>query len=117
MAKILNLDTFETSSDKQVVLNKVTHQFHPFTVEEFIAQVKEIEELEAKGAVSATEYAQFMVKTVLRGFPTIPVDELQKMEVEKLRAISDFVRDVAQAAKTEAEEQVSAEGNEPGAAS
>lgn len=95
MTKILNLDDIEQSEDKSVVLNSQTHVFRPFTVAEFIAQLKEIEQIEKNGDISVADYAEFSIKTVTRAFPTIPENELRDLPVNKLKALTDFVREVA----------------------
>jgi hypothetical protein len=117
MTKILNLDQIEQSEDKSVVLNGMSHTFRPFTVDEFIVQLKEIEAVEAKGDMSVTDYAEFSIKTVMRGFPTIPEAEIRALTIGKLKALTDFVKDVAQEEASVGADAVATEGNVEGAAS
>lgn len=105
MTKILNLDTIETKVDKTIVLNGVEHAFSPFTVEQFIEQLKEIEAIEnGERTLSIREYAEYSIKSIKRAFPTVPEAELRALHVDKLKAISDFVRgEVAAEAEAGAE--------------
>ena len=95
MTKILNLDSFEQPADKTVVLNGKEHKFVPSTVEEFISQVKEIEAMEKAGTGSVSDFAEFSIKSITRAFPTIKDSELRALTVTQLKALSDFVKAVA----------------------
>lgn len=118
MTKILNLDTFETSNEKSLVLNKETHVFQPFTVEGFIDELKEIEAMEKDGNTPVAAYIEFSIKTILRAFPTIKEADLRKITITKLRAISDFVKSVAEDEAQGATAEAGADsGNGTGAAS
>jgi hypothetical protein len=118
MTKILNLDDIEQSEDKTVVLNTVSHKFHPFTVDEFITQLKEIEAIEAGGSVmSATDYAEFSIRTVQAAFPTIKETDLRALTIGKLKALTDFVKDVAKTEAVAGAEALAEPGNAVGEAS
>ncbi len=116
MTKILNLDTLEQSEDKTVILRGVKHKFVPFSVEDFITQVKEIKEMEKGGEMGMDEYAEFMITAIKRAFPTIEVVELRKLTMDQLRALSDFVKSVAEDEAKPATETTDAQGNDNGAA-
>lgn len=92
MTQFLNLDEFETKIDKRVKLNGVTHEFQPFSVEDFIDQLKEMEDFTKREEVPVSEYMTHMVGIVHRAFPTIPEDELRKLSMPKLKKLTDFVR-------------------------
>lgn len=115
MTKVLNLDDFEQSVDKSVTLNGKSHEFKPFTVDEFISQLKEIEGLEKDGQLSIAQYVEFSIGTIKRAFPTIEESELRALTITKLKALTDFVRDVAENEAQAGGEQ--AAGNGEGAAS
>lgn len=118
MTKILNLDDIQQPEDKNVVLKGATHTFQPFTVGEFVAQLKEIEEIEAKGQLSPADYAEFSIKTVKRAFPTIPEQDLRELPIFKLKALTEFVKDVASdEVERGSEATADAEGNAEGEAS
>lgn len=111
MTKILNLDDIEQSVDKRVTLNGEDHDFHPFTVDEFIAQLKEIEAVEKAGEMTVVDYTEFAIKSILRGFPTIQEADLRKLSVTKLKALTDFIKAEADEAEAEGVEAHAAEGN------
>lgn len=117
MTKILNLDDIEQSEDKSVVLAGQTHVFRPFTVAEFIAQLKEIEAIEKTGEMTVADYAEFSIKTVKRAFPTIPEEQLRDLSINKLKALTDFVREVASDEADKGAEATGTEGNGEGKAS
>lgn len=96
MTQFLNLDEIETTIEKVVVLNKVSHSFVPFTVEDFVNNLKEMETYSAKTDVPMSEYMSFMVSMVKRAFPTIPEGELDKLTMEKLKALTDFIKGVTE---------------------
>jgi len=92
MTKFLNLDEFETSVEKTVRLNGVTHSFVPFSVGDFIDQLKEMEGYAATEELPVSEYMGHMVKMVRRAFPSISEEDLMGLSMEKLKALTDFVR-------------------------
>lgn len=90
--QFLNLDEFETKIDKRVKLNGVTHEFQPFSVGDFINQLKEMEDYASREDVPISEYMAYMVSVVRRAFPTIPEEDLRSMSMPKLKRLTDFVR-------------------------
>lgn len=109
-AEILNLDELETGVEKTVVLNGVKHSFAPFSVENFIENVKSLEEYSKREDIPVSEYMEHMVQMVVRGFPSIGEEAVRKLPMTHLKAINEFVR-----GQTEAEAALGAEsvGAEP----
>lgn len=96
MTKILNLDDLQDTTDKALIFKGVTHNFAPFTVEAFIAQMKKAEAQDKRTDVPASEYVEYMVELVTRSFPTVDADVLRKEPLDRLKLISDFVNDIGQ---------------------
>lgn len=114
MTKILNLDSFENPDEKAVVLNGVSHAFAPFTVEQFIAQMKDVEALEKQGDMTLSQFTEYSIDSIVRAYPTIPRDELFELPMHKLNALLKFVRGVAE---EEAAQAGTDEGNAAGTSS
>lgn len=106
MTKILNLDELESASDKTLVLNKVSHSFVPFSVGQFVDQLKEMETYSARADVPVHEYLDHMVKMVGNAFPTIDHVELRKLDLHKIRKIVSFIRGELEAEVIEGLSQV-----------
>lgn len=106
---ILNLDEFETSIQKTVVLNGKRHAFAPFSVEDFINNLKEIDTYSKKDEIPVTEFFEHMIRMVTRAFPTIPEADVRALPMEKLKALSDFVKDQTE---VEAEEGLAQAGEQ-----
>lgn len=106
MSKVLNLDDLETSVAKQIVIDGKTYEMKPFTVESFIEQMKEVDELRKlkEDGAAAIESVKLVVRAIVRAFPGVEEARLMKMEVSHLEAIQAFIQ-------SSAEEEVAA-GNE-----
>ena len=102
MVKILNLDALEGTSDKTLVFKGVSHSFKPFTVDEFIAEMKRAQDQEKAGDVSVTDFVNYLVSMVVRSFPTVQEADLRELPVERLKIIADFVNGVNQEDNDEA---------------
>jgi hypothetical protein len=94
MTKILNLDTIETP-EKVLHFHGVDHKFQPFTVEQFITEMKRAEERDKDGAkIETSEAVTMMVAMIKRSFPTVEEADLAVLPLDRLKVISDFVNDV-----------------------
>ena len=108
--KILNLDELETGIEKQVVLKGVTHKLHPFSVQQFIDNLKEIDAYAAMETVTVQEVVEHMVKMISGAFPTIAEADIRGLPMEKMKALSDFVKDQTQ---LEADEGIASDVSVP----
>lgn len=109
--RILNLDNFETEIDKVVKYKGVEHKFKPFTVRDFIQNVKEMEDLARDDATEEdiVAYVNQMAVLINRAFPTLSVEEVLEMPMEMVKALTDFVRGEVQ---TEVEENLEVLGED-----
>lgn len=96
MTKILNLDELETTIEKVIVLKGVKHPFVPFSVGDFIDNLKEMEANAKREDVPMSEYMEHMIGMVQRSFPSIPEQEVRDLPMEKLKAITDFIKGVTE---------------------
>jgi hypothetical protein len=87
--KVLNLDELETGNEKEIVLDGKTYKLQPFSVGDFIDQVKR---LEAAENVSSSEAFELIVEMVSKAFPGLSEETIRGMSMERLNAIYDFVR-------------------------
>jgi len=120
MTQILNLDTLEAPTDKQLILKGVTYAFQPFTVSDFIEQVKDSQALQATDSANMADIIELSIKTIVRAFPGVPDAELRALTMTQLTAVSNFVRDVAESEAAPAATvtgAADASGNVPGVAS
>ena len=86
---ILNLDTLETGSEKVIIIGGEEHQMHPFSVQDFIEQMKSISGAEDAAPEEAFE---LVVDSIVRAFPTLDRDDILGLEMPKLNAIYEFIR-------------------------
>jgi hypothetical protein len=91
MAKILNLDDIAGEESRELRLNGQTHPVREITVEDFIEINRVAARLE-KGDVSIEEQMQTTIDLIRRVIPSLTQEELQKLTMDKLQAISAFVR-------------------------
>lgn len=111
MTKVLNLDDLETSVERSVVVGGKTYMMEAFSVEDFINQMKEIEEIGDK-VPSASEMMETTLKMIQRAFPTMPNEVLRKLKTHQIDALYEFLK-----GKTEEEvERAATEGNSEGEA-
>lgn len=91
--KILNLDTLPTKAPRrQVTLGGVSYDVQEMSVEDFIETNLAAERLEADNNPKA-QMAE-MVASVKRAVPTVPVDELNRLPLEKLGVLVAFIRGI-----------------------
>lgn len=108
--KVLNLDELETGIEKTVILNGRRHRLQPFSVQQFIDNLKEIDAYAAMEVVTAQEVVEHMVRMISGAFPTIPEAEIRALPMEKMKALSDFVKDQTQ---LEADEGIASDVSAP----
>lgn len=111
MTKILNLDELETSFEKVIVVKGVKYAMAPFSVEDFINQMKELEQA-AEQEMSGVDVYELSLKMISRAFPTLASTDLRKLNTFQVDAIYAFLKD-----NSEEEIQQAVEGNVSGEAS
>lgn len=111
MTKILNLDELETSFEKIIVVKGVKYAMAPFSVEDFINQMKELEEASEK-EMSGVDIYELSLKMIQRAFPTLEAAVLRKLNTFQVDAIYNFLK-----ANSEEEVRQAVEGNVSGEAS
>ena len=94
MTKILNLDELEAPVDKILTLKGKDNFYHPFTVQEFIDQMKKAETKDAESGVKTSETVEYMVEMIMRAFPTVDEADLRGLPLDRMKLITDFVNDV-----------------------
>lgn len=88
----LNLDELETGVEKTIIYKTVKHAFAPFSVDDFIANCKQIETYAKSEEVPISEYMEHLKANVARGFPTM-ADEVGGLPMTALKAINNFIQD------------------------
>ena len=92
MTKVLNLDDLETTIERELIIGGVTHKMKPFTVEAFINQMKEIEQIGDKEPTGSEMYAT-SVKMIQRAFPTLTDDVIKNMTTFQIDAVYNFLKE------------------------
>lgn len=123
---ILNLDELETKKQKVIKLHGKEHVFQPFTVENYIENIKSMEVLNAKqmrvekaikekrepnpdDLVSQDELFNITVNNIIRAFPTLSKEQVLKMPIEMLNTIADYISEENSSVEEEAQEAVDTE--------
>lgn len=114
MTKVLNLDQLETTIDKVVTIKGVDHRMTPLSVEDFINQMKEIDEA-TSSEMTALEMYELSLRVILRAFPTITEAQLRTLNTWQIDALYAFLKERVDTAAEEGAEATS--GNEKGEAS
>jgi hypothetical protein len=91
MAKILNLDKLQKTSDRKLKINGVDYAIEPMSVENFIETTRTVERLVKEGATVADQI-EATVDMICRSVPTAPRDALKKYQLDTLDTIATFVR-------------------------
>lgn len=91
MTKILNLDDIETSIEKSIVIHGATYNLKPFSVEEFIDQMKEVEAL-GQETISGSEMYEMTLRMIMRAFPGLTDEKLRKLNTHQVDAIYAFLK-------------------------
>lgn len=106
MTKVLNLDALDTNVERSIIVKGKTYMMQPFSVEDFINQMKEIEQIGDKEP-SGSEMYETSLRMILRAFPTLDDATLRSLNTFQVDAIYNFLR-----AKGEEEvEEAVASGN------
>jgi hypothetical protein len=92
MTQVLNLDDLETGVEKTIILKGVKHSFAPFSVENFIENLKTLERYSNQDEVPVSEYMEHMIDMVSRGFPSLGLETIRQMPMTQLKAINDFIQ-------------------------
>ena len=106
--KFLDLDALAPKEVFRIKLNGKEHEMKQMTVEDFVWATKEAEMRENSG--SPVEMISMMIDVLKRQFPTIEEDEFRGIGFEKLAAILDFTRKVAEEGSEAAIQEAAAEG-------
>jgi hypothetical protein len=101
--KIVNLDNITTKRDKIIVLGGVEHVMHTPTVQDYIEQMKQAEEInrvshsaEAEGIEGASQILNLTIATLLKSFPTLTDAQLRKLTMDQLNAIRMLADDAVE---------------------
>lgn len=92
MAQVLNLDEIHVSEPRVLIMNKVEHPIEELSVETYIEVSATAKRLQGE-----TDQAVLMTETVRlikRQVPSVAESALMKLSLEKLMAVSEFVRGV-----------------------
>ncbi len=108
-AEILNLDDFETEIEKTVIHEGVKHAFQPFSVEDFIKNLKQIENFAKLDEIDVSEYMEHMVDMVVRAFPSMGEETVRALPMTKLKKLNEFIRGQTEYEAADGLEQTGAE--------
>jgi hypothetical protein len=103
VTKVLNLDALETTVERVIVLKGVEYKMKPFTVEGFVNQMKEIEEIGDREPSGSEVYAT-SVKMIQRAFPDLTDEVLNGLYTHQVDAIFAFLKDRSSEAIQEAQD-------------
>lgn len=106
MTKVLNLDALETTVERVIVLKGKEYKMKPFTVEAFVNQMKEVEQIGDREPSGSEVYAT-SVKMIQRAFPDMSDDVLKELTTFQVDAIFSFLKERS----TEALDEAQASGN------
>lgn len=109
---VLNLDELSKQT-RTITIKGQSHEVIDMTVEDFIETTKAIEEMEKKEKVSDVDEVVSAIGIISRRVPTLSVDELNKLSMEKLSLIMKFIQgqmDEEKAAKGEIKEDPKGKG-------
>lgn len=91
MTKVLNVDDLEGSIDKVITIKGVDYAMKPFSVEDFLNQMRELNALGEKG-VDGAEMFEMSLRMIERAFPTLPKGTLQTLNTFQVDAIYNFLK-------------------------
>lgn len=109
--QILNIDAF-MEPKRQLTYRGVSYPVNEIAVQDFIDNLKAVEQLEEarkSGSAKVSEYMALTVDTIAKAIPSFPREELDKLSVEAVSKISEFVR--GELDKAAASETPNAEGD------
>lgn len=91
MAKILNLDKIDLSTERKLVLGGVTYPVPPMTTENFIVTTRIAEGLVERKAGYADQI-EATIEMITRCIPTLTAETLKNYSLASLGKIADFCR-------------------------
>jgi len=106
--KFLDLDALAPKEVFKIKLNGKEHEMKQMTVEDFVWASKEAEE--RGNASDPLTMVGTMIDVLQRQFPTIDKEEFKKLGFDKLAAILDFTRKVAEEGADSAIQEAAEEG-------
>lgn len=107
MTKFLDLDAVAPSVDFTLKLNGKEHPLKVASVDTFIKNMRELEALPVNA--SPIEEMEMTIKIILRAFPTLTEKEVRGLNLDQVRAISQFAREAN--GEIAEEEKETPEGN------
>lgn len=87
--KVLDLDQLEVGTEKTIILKGKRYTMRPFSVKDFIEQMKSVSNAENQSVEDAFEV---VVDSIVKAFPGIPRDDVMEMEMPKLNRLHEFIR-------------------------
>ena len=111
---VLNLDAL-SEVHRSITLKGITYPVEEMTVENFILTSKEAEELDKNKDLTMRDMVEATVRIIERSVPTIPKEELLKLNLQKLTMISKFLRGDAEEEAKKSLESEQAQAAEVGA--
>lgn len=106
--KFLDLDALAPKEEIKIKLNGKEHLMKEMTVEDFIWATKEASEREISDDPTSMLHA--MIDVLKRQFPTIDEEEFKNIGFDKLAAILDFTRKMAEEGSEAAIKEAADEG-------
>lgn len=91
MTKILNVDELETGLDKAIVVGGKSYTMTPFSVEDFLNNMREIEDISQQELTGADLYEKSL-RMVMKAFPGLPQDVMSKLNTHQVEAIFQFMK-------------------------
>lgn len=111
MTKTLNLDKLASKETRELVLFGETYEVREMSVESFIETTRTAELLEKE--TSFAKQVETTIDLIKRSVPDVARENLMRMTIDQLRAVSAFIRGatpeeilLAEGAKTEGAEVV-----------
>ena len=107
--KFLDLDALAPKEVFRIKLNGKEHEMKQMTVEDFVWATKEAEARQDEDGDPAA-MLRMMIDVLQRQFPSIDKEEFKELGFDKLAAILDFTRQVAEEGSEAAIAEAAAEG-------
>lgn len=100
--QILNLDEIETPVQKTVKIGGKAYKMKPVSVADYIRSLKRMKDIDVE--TNPEQIVEAMTETVTTAFPDMPSEVVEGLNMDQLRALTEFI-------SQEAEKEAS-EGNE-----
>lgn len=102
MTKVLNIDAISNPELMSLVIKGVTHEMKAPSLNDFIANLKDIEELsEAETQQNIGLQMAVIVRMIARAYPTLTIAEMMEWDLAKVTYVFNAIRGAEDTAEVE----------------